>query len=542
MSGMDDPAVHELIPGRDGFRETIGSSQKFRESDQRPAVGRIGWIGCGQRFLPGIECRFGPAGPDQKIQVLNRPMSPLRNQAENSAGKAHLVIGRLPPTEFENRHCIKTQGVEIQNAPDHWPGLVRLSVAVVVIRKGPGGLELMVDFGCATQKTLGFGVVSTKFLPEPECHQHRRVEGIHARGSQQVFVDCRRRIVVVAPVDRRLGQQTGVVRLKANRPLERIERTGVRQPVGPGDADGTPGGESAKSDYQNTAKQCGKSFEAQLPSLTRDAARKKPTIPSTRRLRSNIRVLFVLRKLIEAMLMPLGISGFLIIAGIASRRRSIAVCGVVALWVFSTPMVGNLMLQRLERTYESKSVDASPDADAIVVLSGSVVRGITAPGVQWGDSANRYFAGFDLAMAGKAKFLVFSGAASEDPHGLSQGAILRQTAVGHGIRPERVILTGRVLTTEDEARAVSQIPDIHSILLVTSAFHMPRAVLLFRARGLDVSPFPTDERVLGRKLSLFGLIPSSGALRNAEEALREYYGLAVYRILLFSQPLGRLKR
>ncbi len=253
-------------------------------------------------------------------------------------------------------------------------------------------------------------------------------------------------------------------------------------------------------------------------------------------------MLFILRKLVEAMLLPIGLSEFLLIAGIVFRRRWIAVCGIVTLYVFSTPIVSRLILQPLERVYESKNVDSSPDADAIVVLSGGVVRGITAPGVQWGDSANRYFAGFDLATAGKAKFIVFSSAAADDPQGLSQGAILRQTAIGHGIAPERVILTVPVLTTEDEARAVSQIPAIHSILLVTSAVHMPRAVLLFRSLGLDVSPFPTDERVLGRRrLNLFGFIPSSGALRDAEHALREYYGLAVYRMLLFFQPLGRLK-
>jgi uncharacterized SAM-binding protein YcdF (DUF218 family) len=254
-------------------------------------------------------------------------------------------------------------------------------------------------------------------------------------------------------------------------------------------------------------------------------------------------MLFILRKMIEELLLPLGVSGFLMVAGIASRRRWITVCGVVTLWVFSTPIVGALMLQRLEQVYESKNVDAAPDADAIVVLSGGVVRGITAPGVQWGESANRYFAGFDLAMAGKAKFIVFSGAAADDSRGLSQGAILREIAISHGIPAERVVLTGPVLTTEDEARVVSQIPDIHSILLVTSAFHMPRAVLLFRARGFVVSPFPTDERVLGlQTLSWSEFVPSSGALRYADQALREYYGLAVYRMLLFSQPLGRLKQ
>jgi uncharacterized SAM-binding protein YcdF (DUF218 family) len=252
-------------------------------------------------------------------------------------------------------------------------------------------------------------------------------------------------------------------------------------------------------------------------------------------------MLFVLRKLIEALLVPVGFAELLMIVGIVFRRRWIAVCGVVTLYAFSTPLVGRLMMQPLEGVYGAKDVAASPRADAIVVLSGGVVRGITAPGVQWGGSANRYFAGFDLALAGKAKLIVFSGAAADDSDGPSQGAILRQEAIAHGIQPERVILSGSVLTTEDEARAVSQIPNVHSILLVTSAAHMPRAVLLFRARGLDVSPFPTDERVLGpQKLGIFKLLPSSGALGDSEQALREYYGLAVYRILLFSRPLGRL--
>jgi uncharacterized SAM-binding protein YcdF (DUF218 family) len=253
-------------------------------------------------------------------------------------------------------------------------------------------------------------------------------------------------------------------------------------------------------------------------------------------------MLFVLRKLVEAMLLPIGISELLLIAGLVFRRRWLAVCGGVILYACSTPIVGSLMIRPLERVYVPKSVAASRDADAIVVLSGGVVRGITAPGIQWGGSSNRYFTGFDLAVAGKAKLIIFSGAAADDSDGPSQGAILQQAAIGHGIQPERVILMGSVLTTEDEARAVSQIPGVHSVLLVTSAYHMPRAVLLFRARGLDVSPFPTDERVLGPQRVRFArLIPGSGALEDCETAMREYYGLAVYRALLFFQPLGQLK-
>jgi uncharacterized SAM-binding protein YcdF (DUF218 family) len=177
-------------------------------------------------------------------------------------------------------------------------------------------------------------------------------------------------------------------------------------------------------------------------------------------------------------------------------------------------------------------VDACPSADAIVVLSGGIVRGTNIDGVQWGESANRYFAGLNLAMAGKARVLVLS-AGLPNPGGYSQGDVLQQDAIRHGLPAERIIVTQAVLTTEDESRAVSNMANIHSVLLVTSAFHMSRAVLLFRARGLNVSPFPTDQRMLGPGPQFFfKFIPVSSSLQDSEQAMREYYGLFVYRILL----------
>lgn len=248
--------------------------------------------------------------------------------------------------------------------------------------------------------------------------------------------------------------------------------------------------------------------------------------------RFNSRMLFFLRKLIEALLLPIGISALLTIASVVFRRRWVAIAGVAALCAFSTQFVGRLMIQPLERVYAPIAVAAAPNADAIVVLSGSILRGVAAPGVQWGESANRFFAGIDLAIAGKARVIVIS--AGMFP---AEGVVLQQTAIRDGVPPERIIVTPRVLTTEEEARAVSKIPAIHSILLVTSAFHMPRAVLLFRTRGLDVTPFPTDERVLGTwTWTSAEFIPGSAGVRESENAMREYYGLALYRTVLFFRP------
>jgi uncharacterized SAM-binding protein YcdF (DUF218 family) len=252
-------------------------------------------------------------------------------------------------------------------------------------------------------------------------------------------------------------------------------------------------------------------------------------------------MLFFLRKLIEALLLPIGICGCLTITGIVLRRRWVVVAGFVTLYIFSTAIFSRLLMEPLEGFYAPHTVTSAPDADLIVVLSGGVVRGITAPGVQWGETSNRYFAGFDLAMAGKARRIVFSAGVPESGPAPGQGTIMRQVAIAHGIDPERIIVTPPVFTTEDEAREISKIPGIHSVLLVTSAFHMPRAVMLFRARGLDVNPFPTDELVLGRMApTLFILIPGAVHLQRSEAALREYYGLVVYRIGLFLRPPARI--
>lgn len=230
-------------------------------------------------------------------------------------------------------------------------------------------------------------------------------------------------------------------------------------------------------------------------------------------------------------MLPLGLSLVLMLAGIVLRRRWLSILGVAILYAFSIPITAVRLFGSLENDHPSQTVASAPQADAIVVLSGRLFRGVTAAGAQFGEGANRYFAGADLALAGKAKLLVFTAASADDSAGPSQGAIAKEVAAAHGVAPDRIFVTTRVLTTDDEARAVSRLGKIHSVLLVTSAFHMSRAALLFRAQGLTVIPFPTDTRSFGmRGLRLQQFIPGGPSLRDSETALKEYYGLAFYLI------------
>jgi uncharacterized SAM-binding protein YcdF (DUF218 family) len=238
---------------------------------------------------------------------------------------------------------------------------------------------------------------------------------------------------------------------------------------------------------------------------------------------------FFVRKLAEAILLPVGFCGLLTVVAVLLRRRWIALAAVAALCTLSTELAGVSLLRPLEHVYRSRPVADAPHADAIVVLAGSLIRGVSPAGLQWGSAANRFFTGVNLAKAQKARLLVISAGIEPD-----SGGLLRSAAELHGISRDRIVLTPTVLTTEDEARAISEIPHIHSILLVTSAFHMPRAALLFRSRGFDVITFPTDQRIPATyRIQPEALVPTAAGLDNTERALREYYGLLVYAAFPF---------
>ena len=247
-------------------------------------------------------------------------------------------------------------------------------------------------------------------------------------------------------------------------------------------------------------------------------------------------MLFFLRKLTEALSLPVGLCILLVMAGTLSRRRWLAWCGVVILWIAATPETGIRLMAPLEAVYPQRSVSGIPNADAVVVLAGGIIRGYSRAGLQWGPSSNRFFTGIDLMQAGKANFLILTDGSGQLDRVLTHGDMLREEAIRRGIPREKIILTGPVLTTEEEARKIAALPGIRRLILVTSAFHLPRAVLLFNGFGLEVLPFPTDQHSLWERSGGLELIPQGSSMIQTDTALREYYGLAVYKFLLMVRP------
>ncbi len=245
--------------------------------------------------------------------------------------------------------------------------------------------------------------------------------------------------------------------------------------------------------------------------------------------------MIVLNKILPLFVLPLGVSLILMLWGLTRRRQVLLWAGIAVLLVCSNPLVGHYLIRSAETWAERVPAPQAKAADAIIVLSAGRV---VAPGPErfseWGD-ANRFFAGVDLFRAGKAPLLVFTGGwLSWEPDAPLEGDLLAVQARAIGVPGDHIAVTGKVSTTADEAREVARLLRARQIasprvLLVTSAFHMPRARQLFEQQLLRVEPFPVSFSFSqGRELTAMDIFPSVGALAQTTSALREFYGRGFY--------------
>ena len=108
---------------------------------------------------------------------------------------------------------------------------------------------------------------------------------------------------------------------------------------------------------------------------------------------------------------------------------------------------------------------------------------------------------------------------------------LKKLAISRGINEENILLTGIVKNTEEEAIAIKKlIKTEEKIALVTSSFHMPRALKLFLDNGLKAIPVSVDQRASNQKLSSLLTVPPSTALKQNSLVVRELLGRIYYSL------------
>jgi uncharacterized SAM-binding protein YcdF (DUF218 family) len=242
----------------------------------------------------------------------------------------------------------------------------------------------------------------------------------------------------------------------------------------------------------------------------------------------------LLHKALPVFFLPLGVSLLLLSVALLLKKRVLAGIAGAILYIASTPLFASWVLGARERQYPVVTIAACPTADAIVVLSGTLEQNPAAPdGYVW-TAADRFDYGVRLYQASRAPLLMFTGGyVPWLKQRASEGDILQTLAVERGVPEAAVVITGPIQNTADEANVVGKCAHqrgLSHLILVTTAWHMPRAMLLFRRTGLRITPFPVGALVNPSAATVLDFLPQAGALQHSEIGIRELLGAAYYYI------------
>lgn len=207
--------------------------------------------------------------------------------------------------------------------------------------------------------------------------------------------------------------------------------------------------------------------------------------------------------------------------------------GFIILYLFSIEPVPDLLLKSLEEKYAPLQ-GADLKADAIVVLSGDIKKRVF-PRSDIEVGGNRVLKAIRLYRQGAAPMILMTGGSGDlfDPS-FKEAILMRDLAVEFGVPKEKVITETESRNTRENVVYTKQLLDkikAKKVILVTSAFHLPRSLALFKKAGVDVVPVGTDFYVTGDKYDLFSFIPSPGNLSRSSTAIKEYAGILVYWLM-----------
>jgi uncharacterized SAM-binding protein YcdF (DUF218 family) len=248
-------------------------------------------------------------------------------------------------------------------------------------------------------------------------------------------------------------------------------------------------------------------------------------------LRPRLRLMSVLKPAVDLLVMPLTLVLLLAAVGIVLRRLSrtrsgnvLLILAVVFAYASSTGLLAKAMMTPLERTY-APLPEASLPAVKFVVVLGSAYHPrhdipITAS-LDY-DGLARIVEGVRLARRlPEARLVVSGGPPGPSAPARGYARLARQL----GIKEDALtIIEKETQDTASEAQQIAAYLGTAPFLLVTSADHMPRAMLLMKRVGAHPIPAPATQRT--GPLWRGDFLPRSQGLAATELAMHEYVGLA----------------
>jgi uncharacterized SAM-binding protein YcdF (DUF218 family) len=236
------------------------------------------------------------------------------------------------------------------------------------------------------------------------------------------------------------------------------------------------------------------------------------------------------------LIIVVGLCGVLLLRTRFTRTGWVLTIGsLLLLAVVGFSPVGNALIVPLEERFPAW--DSSRGApDGVIVLGGAVTPDVSAARKEpaLNEAAERMTAAVELARRYPAARIIFSGGDSGFGYGggnESEAALLLFERLG--------VAKGRILTEDQSRNTVENALFSMRIaapkpgerwLLVTSAYHMPRSIGVFRQVGFPVEAYPVDWRTRGPQDASRPFATVGDGLRRTDTAVREWVGLVAYRL------------
>jgi uncharacterized SAM-binding protein YcdF (DUF218 family) len=251
---------------------------------------------------------------------------------------------------------------------------------------------------------------------------------------------------------------------------------------------------------------------------------------------------FILSKIVGFFALPsnlamaIGLVGLvLLLTGFRRLASWLIVTSVVLIALLGWSPLGNALILPLEQRFPPWDASRGPP-DGIVVLGGAIAPDVSAARgeVALDQAAERITVAAELARRYPNARIVFSGGSSAlmFEEGVEAPFAVRQLEA-LGVASDRITAEGRSRTTFENAvqtRALANPKRGERWLLVTSAYHMPRAMAVFRAVGFPVEAYPVDWRTRGPIDSTRPFASLAEGLGRTDTAVHEWVGLTAYRL------------
>ena len=262
---------------------------------------------------------------------------------------------------------------------------------------------------------------------------------------------------------------------------------------------------------------------------------------------------FYLSKLLPLLVYPLGMACVLLAVALLVRRDSrwqtrLVAVTLALLWLGGNRIVTMTLVRSLEWRYAPPPGQAVnlPRGDVIVVLGGATRSpGYPRPTAEVNEAGDRLIYAAHLYAEGTAPRVLVSGGNAPwvSPDGPPEAAIMADLLNLMGVPDEAIWLETTSRNTYENAIYSFEFladQDVETLILVTSAFHMPRAHAIFKQGDYTIIPAPADYRVTQAEwdhytqpnltIQLFNLLPNSRDLSWTTQIIKEYIGLIVYRL------------